>query len=44
MNFPIYNVDALGDIIGIANFKSQKTDEQSLIIDDRSLARLWCAP
>ena len=44
MNFPIYHVDALGDIIGIANFKSQKTDEQSLIIDDRSLARLWCSP
>ena len=44
MNFPIYHVDALGDIIGIAAFKNSKTELRSLVADERSKARLWCAP
>ena len=44
MNFPIYHVDSLGDIIGMANFKNGKNEEKSLISDDRSMAKLWCGP
>jgi hypothetical protein len=43
MNFPIYHVEALGDIIGSATFKFKNREERSLIIDDRSQARLWCS-
>ncbi len=44
MNFPIYHVDALGDIIGAASFIYNGRQNQGLIIDDRSAARLWCSP
>lgn len=44
MNFPIYHVDSLGDIIGAASFKNEKREELSLIIDDRSQAKIWCGP
>lgn len=44
MNFPIYHVETLGDIIGVAAFKSRQGEERSLIVDDRSLARIWCGP
>lgn len=44
MNFPIYHVSALGDIIGAAVFSSPKENSKSLIIDDRSSARLRCSP
>lgn len=44
MNFPIYHVEALGDIIGAATFKSAKHETKSLIVDNRSKARLWCEP
>jgi len=44
MNFPIYHVDSLGDVFGFAKFKGKKTEDRSLIIDDRSQARIWCGP
>lgn len=44
MNFPIYHVEALGDIMGVATFKNGKYENKSLITDDRSKARLWCGP
>jgi hypothetical protein len=44
MNFPIYHVEALGDIIGAASFKNGRHEDLSLIADDRSKARLWCSP
>lgn len=44
MNFPIYHVSVLGDIIGAANFYNKNDGSRSLIIDDRSTARLKCAP
>ncbi len=44
MNFPIYHVDALGDIVGSATFNNQGRADRSLIIDDRSTAKLWCSP
>lgn len=43
MNFPIYHVSNLGDIVGIGIFKNNKYEE-SLILDDRSKAKLWCSP
>lgn len=42
MNFPIYHVENLGDVIGIANFNKGSSKEKSLIADERSKARLWC--
>jgi hypothetical protein len=46
MNFPIYHVESLGDIIGHAIFKKSiegvRKEEQSLHIDDRNQTRLWC--
>ena len=44
MNFPIYHVEAIGDIVGLGVFKNGKYEDKSLIIDDRSNARLWCSP
>ncbi|MDD4976334.1 MAG: hypothetical protein PHY93_18390 [Bacteriovorax sp.] len=44
MNFPIYHVEALGDIIGAGIFKNARREDLSLIADDRSKARLWCSP
>jgi len=44
MDFPIYHVDSLGDIIGMAIFKNVKNEDKSLISDDRSRAKLWCGP
>lgn len=44
MNFPIYHVDALGDIIGSAGFTRRGLENRSLIVDDRSPAKLWCMP
>lgn len=38
MNFPIYHVEQLGNIIGFASFKN----ENSLILDDRTKAEIWC--
>ncbi len=40
MDFPIYHVESIGDIIGHAGFKKEK----SLIVDDRTLTKLWCSP
>lgn len=42
MNFPIYHVDALGNLFGHASFKNDKRQENILYSDDRSSARLWC--
>ena len=44
MNFPIYHVEAIGDIIGLGTFKKPAPMENSLIVDERSNAKLWCAP
>ena len=44
MNFPIYHVESLGDIIGMGAFKKGNFENKSLILDDRSRARLWCGP
>ena len=44
MNFPIYHVESLGEIIGTARFKNGPREERSLIIDDRGQSRLWCSP
>lgn len=44
MNFPIYHVDSIGDIIGSASFIYTGHKNQSLIVDDRSSAKLWCSP
>lgn len=44
MNFPIYHVETLGDVIGAARFKEGNREESSLVIDDRSQSRLWCGP
>lgn len=44
MNFPIYHVEVLGDIFGVAAFKNKKQEERSLIVDERSQARIWCGP
>jgi hypothetical protein len=42
MNFPIYHVEDLGNIFGHASFNSENKQENSIHIDDRSSARLWC--
>ena len=42
MNFPIYHVDALGNLFGHASFKNDKRLENILYSDDRSSARIWC--
>ena len=44
MNFPIYHVDSIGNIFGIASFKNPKKDTSfnSLFIDERNNFRLWC--
>lgn len=42
MNFPIYHVEALGNLFGHASFKNDKRSENILYSDDRSSARLWC--
>lgn len=44
MNFPIYHVSSLGDVIGAANFSGPAGTSKSLIVDDRSSARLRCSP
>lgn len=44
MNFPIYHVENLGDIIGYAKFNRPNGVESSLLIDDRSLAKITCKP
>lgn len=44
MNFPIYHVDSIGDIVGMGSFKNGHIEEKSLLADDRSKARLWCGP
>jgi hypothetical protein len=44
MNFPIYHVDTLGNIIGSALFKNGPKEDSSLFTDERSQATLWCAP
>jgi hypothetical protein len=43
MNFPIYHVPSLGDLIGASFFTSPNEESKSLIIDDRSSARLRCS-
>lgn len=43
MNFPIYHVSSLGDLIGAATFSTPAQTSKSLIIDDRSTARLRCS-
>jgi len=43
MNFPIYHVASLGDLIGSAAFSTQAETSRSLIVDDRSSARLRCS-
>lgn len=42
MNFPIYHVEALGNIFGHAYFKNDKQLESALYSDDRSSAKVWC--
>jgi len=44
MNFPIYHVDTLGEIFGVAAFNNNKQEERSLVVDERSQARIWCGP
>lgn len=44
MNFPIYHVEALGDIIGMASLKNKNRDDKTLVVDDRSQSRIWCGP
>lgn len=43
MNFPIYHVSSLGDIIGASSFSTKAENSKSLLIDDRSTARLRCS-
>jgi len=43
MNFPIYHVHSLGDLIGASAFSSSAESSKSLIVDDRSNARLRCS-
>jgi hypothetical protein len=42
MNFPIYHIESLGDIIGVAQFNSTENSNTSLFIDERSKTRIWC--
>lgn len=42
MNFPIYHVETLGDIIGAAAFKNGNREDRSLIVDERGQAKIWC--
>lgn len=42
MNFPIYHVDQLGEIVAIANHKHNK--HNSIMRDDRSNKQLTCIP
>lgn len=42
MNFPIYHVDQLGEIVAIANYKRSK--QNSIMRDDRSNKQLLCIP
>ena len=43
MNFHIYHVEELGNLIGFANYKdAHQNSIKSLFVDDRSLAQLWC--
>ena len=42
MNFPIYHVENLGNLVGHAIFKHDNKSEKILYSDDRSSARLWC--
>lgn len=42
MNFPIYHVNAIGNIFGYATFNNDRPKESALYSDDRSTARLWC--
>lgn len=42
MNFPIYHVDQLGEIVAIANYKHNKS--YSIFKDDRSSKQLICTP
>jgi hypothetical protein len=44
MNFPIYHVSVLGDIMGASIFNNKTESSKSLLIDDRSNSRLKCAP
>lgn len=44
MNFPIYHVESLGEIIGSASFKNGSREDRSLIMDDRGQSHIWCAP
>lgn len=43
MNFPIYHVSSLGELIGASFFTKPSEESKSLIIDDRSSARLRCS-
>lgn len=43
MNFPIYHVTSLGDLMGAATFSKSTQYSSSLIVDDRSAARLRCS-
>ena len=43
MNFPIYHVESLGNIIGFASYKNSNVPNlNTLFLDDRSIAQLWC--
>lgn len=42
MNFPIYHVESLGDVIGSAAFKNGSKDVRSLVVDDRGQSKIWC--
>lgn len=43
MNFPIYHVSSLGDLVGASIFSTPLQTSRSLVIDDRSTARLRCS-
>lgn len=42
MNFPIYHVETLGDIVGAAAFKTGPKETRSLFVDERTNAKILC--
>ena len=43
MNFPIYHVESLGNILGHVEIKNKNETYETLVIDDRNLSRLGCS-
>jgi len=42
MNFPIYHIESLGNILGHTEFLDQSHYLESFIIDSRNSSKLWC--